>query len=85
MQSNYSTATLVALPNMSMGIRAVIILGVEHLSGCDYWKGPRFGVNRDRGFSVCPLCTAAVVGERCVCMTMCVCIVQGMQLEIDFC
>lgn len=33
---------LVALPHMSMGIRPVIILGVEHLSGCDYWKGPRF-------------------------------------------
>lgn len=72
MQSNYSTATMVALPHMSMGIRAVIILGVEYLSACDYWKGRRYGANQESGFPVCPLCATAVVQEQFVRHLRCV-------------
>lgn len=61
---------MVALPHMSMGIRAVIILGVEHSSACDYWKGLRCGANQERGFPVCPVCATAVAHQQFLCLNV---------------
>lgn len=56
---------------MSMEIRSGIILGVRHLSGGDYWKGPRLGGKHSSGFPLWPLCCTAIKKRIVNCVFIC--------------